>query len=84
MIITNNTNQDLIFNVDSGGSIKGQQFRTAIRAQEHAEIMASQLFMLILNGYFQEAITNGNITVEYDAESYFAYIFITALILGWL
>ena len=64
MDLTNTTAHDLIFNVDSGTSLKGQQYRTPIQALDTATISFQQILMLVMITNFQDAIADGDITVD--------------------
>ena len=81
MLLTNTTDHNIIFNMDSGGSIKGHQSRTPIQANSSAVMSPTQVFMLVLNGYFQAAVNSGEITLEYDWNDFLTY-YITWLLIG--
>ena len=85
MLLENTKDHDFIFNMDSGGSVKGQQFRTPIRANSTASISIIQMFMLMLNGNFQGAINDGSITAVYDSwHDFWTCVLIDGLLDGWL
>ena len=85
MELTNTTDHDIIYNSDSGGSIKGHQFRTPIRANEHADISIIQMFMLMLNSNVQNDIADGTITAVYaDWRDFWMCILTLALLNGTL
>ena len=84
MLLTNTTDHNIIFNMDSGGSVKGHQSRTPIQANSSAVMSPIQVFMLVLNGYFQAAVDSGEIELDYDFNDFITYFFTWALIRGFL
>ena len=84
MLLTNTTDHDIIFNMDSGGSIKGHQCRTPIQANASGVLSAEQVFMLVLNGNFQAAVNSGEIELAYGWADFTTYFLTWLLILGFL
>ena len=70
--------------MDSCGSIKGHQSRTPIQANSSAVMSSTQVFMLVLNGYFQAAVNSGEIELAYGFNDFIAYFLTWLLIRGFL